>query len=265
MTDDMFVYANYSRGFRSGGYNDQTGTVLNPLPPAAIRPVDPEFVDSYEAGLKASFADGMGSLSATAFLADYTDAQRTFNASFPGGQETLFFNAADLSAKGIELEAMFAPTENLVFRAMAAFTDADYDRFEADTNFDGVNDIDLSGRPVTRVPKTQFGLDAAYTASLGTDLDLKINGRVTHESSSVASYSDVATQFDTFLDARTLFDADVRLTYKDDYYVRLIGKNLSDERYRTGSLSVATLWVMSSYAPPRYFGVELGAKFGFND
>lgn len=266
VSDDVFIYANYARGFRSGGYNDQTGTVLNPLPPAAIRPVNPEFVDSYEAGFKASFADGNGSFSATAFLADYTDAQRTFNASFPGGQETLFFNAADLQAKGIELEGVFSPTENLVFRAMAAFTDANYDRFEADTDFDGMNDIDLSGRPVTRVPKTQLGFDAAYSIPVGDDWKLKLNGRVTHESDSVASYSDVGTQFDTFLNARTLLDADIRLSAKDDaYYVRFIGKNLTDERYRTGTLSVATLWVMSNYGPPRYFGVEVGGKFGFND
>ena len=266
VSDDVFVYANYARGFRSGGYNDQTGTVLNPLPAAAIRPVDPEFVDSYEAGLKASFSDNRATLSATVFQADYTDAQRTFNASFPGGQETLFFNAADLTAKGIELEGTFAPTDNFVMRAMAAFTKADYDRFEADTNFDGVDDIDLSGRPVTRVPKVQYGYDATYTTSLGDWGNLKLNGRITHESESVASYSDVGTQFDTFLDARTLMDADIRISDKDDnYYLRFIGKNLTDERYKTGSLSVATLWVMSSYHPPRYFGVEVGAKFGFND
>ncbi|MBC6402705.1 MAG: TonB-dependent receptor [Hyphomonadaceae bacterium] len=265
-SDDIFVYANYARGFRSGGYNDQTGTVLNPLPAAAIRPVNPEFVDSYEAGLKASFADGRATLTATGFLADYTDAQRTFNASFEGGQETLFFNAADLSAKGLELEGTFAPKDNLVVRWMYAFTDADYDRFEADTDFDGDVDVDLSGRPVTRVPKTQYGLDATYTFPLGDWGDVKLNGRVTHEDESVSTYSDVGAEFDTFLDGRTLVDADIRLTAKDDkYYVRLIGKNLTDERYRTGSLSVATLWVMSNYGEPRYFGVEVGTKFGFGD
>lgn len=265
LSDDVFIYANYARGFRSGGYNDQTGTVLNPLIPAAIRPVNPEFVDSYEAGFKASFADGNGSISATAYIADYRDAQRTFNASFPGGQETLFFNAADLQAKGIEIEGQFSPTENLVFRASAAFSDAEYNRFEADTDFDGVNDIDLSGRPVTRVPKTQFGLGGTYSIPVGGNWNLKLNSRVTHESESIAAYSDVDPQFDALLDARTLVDADIRLTANDDsYYVRLIGKNLTDKRYKTGSLSVATLWRFSSYAPPRYFGLEVGTKFGFN-
>lgn len=266
LNDDTLVYASYSRGFRSGGYNDQTGTVLNPLPAAAIRPVSPEFVDSYELGMKGSFADGRGTIAATVFQADYTDAQRTFNASFPGGQETLFFNAADLTSKGIELEGTFALTDNLIVRGMAAFTDADYDRFEADTDFDGVNDIDLSGRPVTRVPEVQLGFDATYSTSVGDWGNMKINGRITHESESVAGYSDVGTAYDTFLDARTLIDADVRLTAADDkYYVRLIGKNLTDRRYKTGSLAVATLWQFSNYGAPRYFGLEVGTTFGFND
>ena len=33
------------------------------------------------------------------------NAQRTFNVSFPGGgQETLFFNAAEMTVKGVEAE-----------------------------------------------------------------------------------------------------------------------------------------------------------------
>ena len=47
----------------------------------------------------------------------------------------------------------------------------------------------------------------------------------------------------------------------DKYWVRLIGKNLTDEVFTTGSLSVATLWIMSRYNLPRYYGILLGARF----
>ncbi|MFC3215879.1 hypothetical protein [Novosphingobium panipatense] len=54
----------------------------------------------------------------------------------------------------------------------------------------------------------------------------------------------------------TLAQADER------YYVRVIGRNLTDERYRVGIQNVAGLWLNSQYGPPRYFGVELGVSFG---
>ncbi len=47
------------------------------------------------------------------------------------------------------------------------------------------------------------------------------------------------------------------------YYLRVFGKNLTDERYRTGNLAVAALWTMASYAPPRWFGGEVGFRFDF--
>jgi iron complex outermembrane receptor protein len=49
----------------------------------------------------------------------------------------------------------------------------------------------------------------------------------------------------------------------DRYYVRVFGKNLTDERYRTGILPVANLWTMTSYGAPRWFGGEVGVQFDF--
>jgi len=87
--------------------------------------------------------------------------------------------------------------------------------------------------------------------------------RVSYEDDSVASYSDVAEEFNTTLNSRTLVDASITFyDAQDRYYLRLLGANLTDERYRTGVLSVATIWIMSAYGPPRYYGLEFGGKFG---
>ena len=56
-TDDLYTYATYSRGFKSGGYNDQTGTSGNPIEPLQARPTDPEIADSFELGLRSEFLD----------------------------------------------------------------------------------------------------------------------------------------------------------------------------------------------------------------
>ncbi|MFK8019947.1 MAG: TonB-dependent receptor [Pseudomonadales bacterium] len=263
-TEDMFGYISYSRGFKSGGYNDQVGTVLDPIPAAAARPTEPEIADSFELGFKASLLGGDANFAATVFHVTYTDAQRTLNASFPTGQETLFFNAAELEVVGLELEGMWAINESFIVRANAMIQDAEFNEFSADTDFDGVDDVDLSGNAPTRAPDMMATLDAVYTIEMGDAGSFDINGRVAYEDESISSYSDVDPAFDTTLNSRTTVDASITWNSADEnFWVRAIGRNLTDERYRTGSLSVANFWIMSSYAEPRYYGLEIGSNFDF--
>jgi iron complex outermembrane receptor protein len=262
-TPDLYAFAGYSRGFKSGGYNDQLGTQLDPITALAARPTDPEIADSYEGGIKSTFADGAATIAVNAYYVEYSDAQRTFNVSFPGGgQETLFFNAAEMTVKGIEAEGAWAATDRLTFQYNVSYMDAKFDKFEADTDYDGIVDIDLSGQPVTRAPEWMGSLAGTYSHNVGQGHTIEYRLRASYEGDSVSSYSDVDPAFNTFLQSRTLVDASVTFTDREDrYYLRLLGSNLTDERYRTGALSVATLWIMSAYGPPRYYGIEFGTKF----
>jgi iron complex outermembrane receptor protein len=262
-SDDLYGFAGYSRGFKSGGYNDQLGTQLDPITPLSARPTDPEIADSIEGGIKQTFAGGAATIAVNAYYVEYTDAQRTFNVSFPsGGQETLFFNAAEMTVKGIEAEGAWAVTERLTLTYNVSWMDAKFDKFEADIDYDGEIDVDLSSQPVTRAPEWMGNVTGTYTHGFGDGHHFEWRLRVSHEDDSVSSYSDVNPAFDTVLQSRTLVDASVTFTDREDrYYVRLLGSNLTDERYRTGSLSVANLWIMSAYGPPRYYGVEFGTKF----
>lgn len=262
-TEELFGWASYSRGFKSGGYNDQTGTVLDPIPTVAARPTEPEIADSYEIGVKSTFLDEAANIQATFFYVEYSDAQRTLNASFEAGQETLFFNAAELEVKGLELEGTWAVTPNLLLRGNAMWQDAQFNAFTADTDFDGIDDVDLSGKEPTRTPESMYTLDATYTWGLDFG-DLDFNLRVAYEDESVASYSDVDPSLDGTLNDRTVWDGSITFTHSSEsWYVRALAKNFTDERYRTGSLSVGNFWIMSAYAPPEYFGLEVGTKIDF--
>ncbi len=262
ISEDMFGFFGYSRGFKSGGYNDQLGTQLDPIIPAAARPTNPEIADSYEGGIKNTFAGGAATIAVNVYYVEYEDAQRTFNASFPTGQETLFFNAAEMTVWGVEAEGAWAVNEQFQLNYSIAYMDAKFDKFEADTNFDGIIDVDLSGQPVTRAPEWMGNVEGIFNHEVFGNHNLEWRLRVSYEDDSVSSYSDVAPEFNTLLQSRTLVDASVTWTHPDGgWYVRALGSNLTDERYRTGSLSVATLWIMSAYGPPRYFGLEVGGKF----
>ncbi len=264
ISDDLFGFLGYSRGFKSGGYNDQTGTVLNPIPALGLEPVFPEIADSFEGGIKATFADGAATISVNVYYVEYSDAQRTLNASFPSGQETLFFNAAEMTVKGVDIEGAWAVSDNLTLHYNLAYMDASFDKFEADTNFDGIIDVDLSDNPVSRAPEWMGSVAGTYLQSLGNGGNLEWNLRFSFEDESVSSYSDLGSDFNTILQARELLDASI--TYRDSqdrYYFKVLGSNLTDDRYRTGSLDVSGVWVMSAYGAPRYFGVEFGTKVDF--
>ncbi len=266
-SDRQFGYFSYNHSFKSGGYNDQLGTTLDPITDLAAEPTRPEIANSFEVGYKATSEDGAASFAIDSYYVKYKDAQKTFNVSFPDGQqETLFFNAATLDVWGIEAEGAWAVSDSFMLRWNGSYMHAQFGTFEADTNYDGIIDVDLSDKPVTRAPKWMGTVGGTYTHPIGNKgNNLEFGLRVAYEGKSIASYTDVAGANDPFLNAKTLVD--LNLTFrdsKDRYYLSLLGSNLLDDRYRTGSLSVATLWIMSSYGPPRYWGIEFGGRLGFD-
>jgi iron complex outermembrane receptor protein len=267
VSEDMFSYFTYSRGFKSGGYNDQTGTAGVPITAASAAPTDPEKADSFELGLKSDLWGNRLRVNLSAFYVEYTDAQKdlvsTFENEFGGTfQETRFYNAADMTAAGFEGEFTAAVTDNLTLRGNVGYLDTEYDEFTADTDFDGVDDTDLSDRDVNRAPEWQWNLDAIYEHSLlGGEMRWVANANYVDEA--VFVYSVVDPRYDGITDDRTLFNGSVTWTENEGrYWVRLYGKNLSDEEYRVGELPVADIWTFAYYGEPRTFGIEAGWFFG---
>lgn len=266
-SDELFAYFNYSRGFKSGAYNDQTGTSGSPITPASAAPTDPELADSFELGMKGDFLENRLRLNLATFYVEYSDAQRDLVAVFDnpfGGsfQETRFFNAADLTSYGLEAEVTAAVTQNFTLRGNLGYLHSEYDEFLADTNFDGTIDVDLSDEEVNRAPEWQWNIDAIYThAFMQGDLSWVANA--SYEDEAVFVYSNVASEYHGMTDDRTLFNASVTYTDASErYFLRVYGRNLTDEEYRIGELPVADLWTMSYYGQPRSYGLEVGMKFG---
>ncbi len=276
ISEDTFGYASYSRGFKSGGYNDQVGNALNlvaaqaaaaadPDLPDPTNPTDPEIADSFEIGIKSNF-DNRANLSVTGFYVKYRDAQRALNATVIDDlgfttQETLFFNAANMAVYGIEAEGSVMLTDDLILTGNAAWTKGDYKEYIADTDFDGVIDVDQSDYPVERAPEFMMSANLNYTHDMADKGEVSFNTRLSHESESIVFHA-VPGIPNTTLNAKTLLDVNITYTDADDrYHVTFLAKNITDSRYRTGSQPVANFWIMSSYGAPRYFGAEVGIKF----
>ncbi len=178
-------------------------------------------------------------------------------------QETRFFNAAEIQAYGLEFESIWRVSDNFLIKGSLGWLDTEFEEFQADTDFDGEIDTDLSNNEVARAPEWTYNLDFLYDHRLLTgraDWNLNVN----YVDEAVYAYTSVPNTPDGITDDRTLINASV--TFRPDegkWWVRAFGKNLTDEEYRLGELPVANLWVMSFYGQPTTFGVEAGVDFGW--
>lgn len=267
ITDNLFGYFTASRGFKSGGYNDQAGSGT-----FAFFPVDsyqPEFADNFEVGFKSDMFSDRLRLNVSYFHVEYTDFQRSTVVQVPGTafQETRTFNAASLTAQGVEAEGTLQISENLVLRANIGWLDSEYDEFFLDRDNDPATPPDdLTGRTPVRSPEITAGVDLTYHQALQSDRgNVRYNFHFNFEDENVYFYNDdLGEEFDTILEKRTIVNLSATWTDSTDRYtVSAFGKNLTDDRYKTASQAVGTLWTFSTYGPPRTYGIEFGAKFDF--
>ena len=157
---DLNVYARYAKGYKSGGFNGETNVFVAPTadcPSGALELCDPylpETVDSYEIGLKSVLADGAMVLNVAGFWDDHKDIQLSvFDAS--GAAVSKILNAASATIRGVEIEAVFQPTDAVTINTSFAYLNAEYDSFLE-------NDVDVSdNRAFPHTPD--------FTAAVGAD------------------------------------------------------------------------------------------------
>jgi iron complex outermembrane recepter protein len=257
ITEDVMVYADYSRGFRSGGYNvrftDLT-YITNPASPSSTPgPYNEEVVDAVEIGIKSTFFEGKARVNAAMFQNQYDDLQRTaLNAA--GGQEIL--NAASARIQGFELEAIVAVTEKFVLQAGLGLIDAEYEEFQTAETATGLPADQLR---FVLVPDLKYNVAATYDWRAGKSSALTARLAYSYVDETFSDDFNRARQADYgLLDASLTFESDNGLK------VSLFGKNVSDEVYydfgtnfSTSALSVQSFWL----TPPRTYGLEATYSF----
>lgn len=263
--ENIFAYATYARGYKGGGFNDQIGGFaafggdVNAFREAA-RATRPEFADSYEAGFKSQFFDNRLRFNLTGFHVKYSDLQKQLNVPITvngaANQVTVFVNAASATVNGAELETSAVLFEGFTARGVVGFLDGKYDTYTAPGA--GYN---LADAPLDRAPKWQWTIDGTYQRDLGTTHKVLLNANLAHVGRNLNTQAIDTPLGNTFLNARTLLSASLTISeMQDKYFVRVIGRNLTDQRFRTASQNVAGLWLNSQFGAPRFVGVEVGFK-----
>jgi iron complex outermembrane recepter protein len=261
--DSTMVYASWSRGFRSGGFNGRATTTTS------VGPYDPERVDSYEVGLKADLADGLVRFNPTIFQANYDNKQEEFlRAAAGGATETVVQNAASARIRGIELEFQARPTRDLTLRAAGGYLDAEYRSFLLpDLTQPGNPLIDVAAsRNFRRAPKYTFngGVDYVKEISNGNSLSITVDYAYIDDIF-VSAISDSTGAKRDIIQGRSTVDASIAFVHSGDSIKNLrVSGYVRDLFHKGGRLSStldAGVFYFGIAVPNREFGVEATVKF----
>lgn len=246
--EHALVYANFTRGFRAGGFNSRHASLVVP------NPYDDEEVKAYEIGVKSDLFDRLLRVNVSAFRNEFSGLQRSILEVTPAGPVTVVRNAASAIIKGVEAEVSLAPAQGLRFDLAGSYTDAGYKAF---------NGVGLTPAQVRRL-----GLERApeWTFAAGVNYEVQVTDSAKMTTAVNYSYtSDYAASTLNLLGIKVpslnIVDANIAVDFNDHLRVSLYGKNLTDEIYGTLTTVQMPLLLSETIAPPRTFGVQVDYRF----
>lgn len=241
LTPNVIFYGGYSRGFRSGGFNEFSGG-LTP------RVYGEEVSNSYELGFKTTLFDRALTFNGALFRIDQENAQLT---QFNPVSFTLENVAIDsVRSQGVEAEIGLRPAEGLMLRANFGYTDSDIRRFAANPA--------VVGFEMPYVAKYNMSLSIDYEVPISDAFDFVVHGEYRRQGprSFTLDFPDLRSSAHDFVGLRVgLRTESWRLT--------AFGDNLFNERQPEDVFSLFNGAVDLARQPnrPRTYGVEVRLDF----
>jgi iron complex outermembrane receptor protein len=232
-TPNFLVYGSVGQGTKAGGYAQAASNLTRAS-------YEPERARTGEFGFKSQFDNRRLTINAAAFYTEVRDFQLV---TFTG----ISFDVANTNLKsyGVESEISWVP-----MRALRLFWNNTYAHAE-DT---------LLNSETTHAPRWAGIAGFGFTPEIADGIRLALNGDVTYKSSQIGQRNQANV---IRLEASTRFNAGIGLEH-DIWSVRLIGKNLNDER-KIGFVFPAPLLpagnVVGIPLEPRTIMLQLGFKY----
>lgn len=250
-SDDLLIYANASRGYKAGGYNSRA---LSGIAPKAY---DPEYLNSYELGVKSTLLNNTLTLNGAVFYNDYEDIQLLAVLDLGGGNvETVIENAGQATIIGGELEFVWAPTSRFNMSGGIGLLDAEYDEVGDSAQSAGISE----NNELINAPEFSANLSGEYLFPIaGGDLSLRADMIYRDE-----QYRDAVNTPELKADAYTIWNGRITWTpASGNWMVAGFVTNITDELYVTNGVSVLGLgYVEAYYNRPREWGLEFTMNFG---
>lgn len=230
--DAGHVYASFSKGYKSGGYNTQmfsdvlqqrvmeTMGLSMTYHVSDIVSYKPEYSFNYEIGTKNSLCGGRVGVEAVAFYIDCRDQQLTI---FPPGTVTgrIMTNAGRTRSMGVELSTRWQPSDCWAFAANYGFTNAEFREYN-----DGK--ADYRGKRVPYAPAHTLFASARWDAPCEF-MGLKPSVQMTLRGVGDIEWNEANTLSQPFY---ALLGASLTLA-SEQWSLRIWGENITDTRYDT--------------------------------
>jgi len=282
LTDEVNIYGAYSQGFKGGSFDPRGQTTAAPdfdgdgtVSEDEIfdfMQFDPEQVDSFEVGYKASQLDGRLNYALAAFYSDYQDVQVPgsvgvdtdgdgTNDTFTGvttnaGAATIW--GVEFEGQAVVAEEIFNSSDLFNLNWSVGYLDAEYDEF-----------IDAFGNDVADERVIQNTPDWTASAQFAYDTPLTVvNNQGRLLASTLISYRGESSQFEApnpFLDqdAFTLIDLTLRWEAEStNWGVFVNGKNLTDEEYIVAGYNFVAVNADGTFTPTLGLEGTLTAFYG---
>ena len=257
VNDDVMVYGQYARGYRSGTINGSALTNASDFNVA-----DPESLNSYEIGLKSRLFDDTVQLNTSAFYYQYKNQQFVNAISLT---ESKMVNAGEARIMGLEAELIAQLTEYFRVTFGMALLDTEFVELKLSRGTPLV-EYDLAGNELIEAPHTTFQLALDYSMfAIGA-------GRVHAHVDGARVGSKFFTPFNnippSYLSVgEPYYDANARIAYRADsgrYEFGVWGKNLTNNDEAAGQVGAdqSTFFQRFTVSPyPRRYGVEFTYNF----
>ena len=239
--DNVTLYGSWSRGFRSGGFNQTgVGAVARANNILGVNDLfEAEVADTVEVGAKGQFLDRRLNAGLSLFR---TRSRNGYFFVFLAANSTQNLGNLDATYKGAELELAFRATKRLDLYANFGYTDSEITRMA---------DPKVIGNQAPLVSRTTLNVGVQYRQPLPDDLsgtmrlDFQQIGRTWWDPYNVTSRDPVSL-------------VDVRMGLEGGKWaVSAWSKNLFDKKYNTEFSPGGFLWK----ALPRLYGVDLTYRF----
>jgi iron complex outermembrane receptor protein len=213
-TPNLLQYLTWSRGFKSGGF-DNRATRLD----LATLPYNPEKVTTYEGGLKATLFGQALRSNLAIFYNDYKDLQVSFyDPAYVGSRRG---NAGKAHSWGIELENDLRLSDRFTVQASGGYLKAIYDDYKGA----GGNGVDADGNPLVNAPKYSLSSGATYDLPLGASgSHLRFSANAQYQSS---FYQNALARPQDRVPGQTFVNGSVNWTLPDDrFQIGVSAKNI---------------------------------------
>ena len=244
---NTLLYVSYNHGYRSGAYD--SGFKSSSI---QFIPANPEFVNSYEGGVKTTLFDGHLRFSTDFFFERFLDQQTLVPNS--AGICCAVINAGRSHIYGWELEGVARLTDDFDVNFSTSITRSKYDEFQ-------YGDIDYSGIQLPQVPRYQARISPEY--------------RIPFKGGNLFAAPEIAFVGSSRLDViPDPYGQDIQDAYHlvnaqvgwrapgNNFSIFAFIKNATDERFRTYHASIPIYGLnVNVYSEPMTFGLSSTFRF----